>query len=183
MYHCETCGADVAGLKAARKHAKQGHKTQREAFNARELHALTLKQPPTGASRRKTPSVPRDEMTPVMKLAGIANEDAAKRDLKRRFGSRPLETPVSRPGARFYVTARRGNQVAWLMGPYSSHVGAQTALPQARQLLADKYPHEEFMSIGTASRAETVQTVFGRGGAARTKGRTTDRGLRRKGVR
>lgn len=42
MYECKTCGVLAAGIKAARKHAKQGHKTQREAFYAGELHALEL---------------------------------------------------------------------------------------------------------------------------------------------
>lgn len=42
MYRCSTCGETVANLAAARKHAKQGHKTQRDAFYAGELHALEL---------------------------------------------------------------------------------------------------------------------------------------------
>lgn len=42
MYQCKTCGAEVRGLPAARRHAKQGHRTQREAFYAGELHALEL---------------------------------------------------------------------------------------------------------------------------------------------
>ena len=42
MYECQTCGQTVTGLNAARKHAKQGHKTQREAFQAGQLHTLIL---------------------------------------------------------------------------------------------------------------------------------------------
>lgn len=42
MYECQRCGVVVAGVKAARKHAKQGHKTQRDAYNAGELHSLAL---------------------------------------------------------------------------------------------------------------------------------------------
>jgi hypothetical protein len=42
VYRCETCGETVRGLSAARKHAKQGFKTQREAFAAGRLHTLTL---------------------------------------------------------------------------------------------------------------------------------------------
>lgn len=42
MYRCKTCGAQVRGLSAARKHAKQGHKTQRDAYYAGELHSLEL---------------------------------------------------------------------------------------------------------------------------------------------
>ena len=44
MYECQTCGQIVSGLNAARKHAKQGHKTQREAFQAGQLHTLTQKE-------------------------------------------------------------------------------------------------------------------------------------------
>ena len=36
------------GVNAARKHAKQGHKTQREAFQAGQLHKLTLKETNNG---------------------------------------------------------------------------------------------------------------------------------------
>lgn len=43
-YRCDTCGETVPKLAAARKHAKQGHKTQREAYYAGELHTLTLIQ-------------------------------------------------------------------------------------------------------------------------------------------
>jgi hypothetical protein len=42
MYQCKTCPESVRGLKEARKHAKQGHRTQRDAFYAGELHALEL---------------------------------------------------------------------------------------------------------------------------------------------
>ena len=42
LYECQSCGETVAGLNAARKHAKQGHKTQREAFQAGQLHTLIL---------------------------------------------------------------------------------------------------------------------------------------------
>lgn len=42
VYKCQTCGQTVQGYKAAQKHAKQGHKTQRDAFAAGQLHALHL---------------------------------------------------------------------------------------------------------------------------------------------
>lgn len=42
MYQCKTCPELVKGLAAARKHAKQGHKTQRDAFYAGHLHSLEL---------------------------------------------------------------------------------------------------------------------------------------------
>ena len=41
-YECLTCGAAVYGVTAARKHAKQGRKTQREAFQGGQLHILEL---------------------------------------------------------------------------------------------------------------------------------------------
>lgn len=44
IYDCKTCGDEVKGLKDARKHAKQGHKTQRDASYAGELHSLTLRE-------------------------------------------------------------------------------------------------------------------------------------------
>jgi hypothetical protein len=44
VYECKTpgCGETVKGLAAARRHAKQGHKTQRDAFHAGQLHSLEL---------------------------------------------------------------------------------------------------------------------------------------------
>lgn len=44
MYKCLTCGERVSGSSAARKHAKQGHKSQREAWYAGELHSLELEK-------------------------------------------------------------------------------------------------------------------------------------------
>lgn len=41
VYKCSTCSEMVAGVKAARKHAKQGFKTQREAFQNFRLHSLS----------------------------------------------------------------------------------------------------------------------------------------------
>lgn len=40
VFKCKRCGVTVQGLQAARKHARQGYRTQREAFQAGELHAL-----------------------------------------------------------------------------------------------------------------------------------------------
>lgn len=42
MYRCKTCGEVVSGYAAANRHAKQGHKTQRAAWQAGELHSLEL---------------------------------------------------------------------------------------------------------------------------------------------
>jgi len=43
VYRCE-CGEEARGQAAARRHAKQGHKTQRDAYAAGELHTLTLER-------------------------------------------------------------------------------------------------------------------------------------------
>jgi len=93
---------------------------------------------------------------------GIADLDAAKRYLRRKFGSRPLEPIVRRPGAKFYVTARRGARTAFLLGPYISHMTALAAVPRARRALRERYPHEAFLAVGTASTPETLRTVLGR---------------------
>lgn len=45
-YECKTCGEQVPDLKAARKHATQGYKTQREAFHNGALHSLELVSDP-----------------------------------------------------------------------------------------------------------------------------------------
>lgn len=49
MYECKTagCGETVRGVAAARRHAKQGHRTQRDAFHAGQLHSLELIPRPT----------------------------------------------------------------------------------------------------------------------------------------
>lgn len=44
IYDCQRCGEECVGIKAARKHAKQGHKTQRDAYMAGELHNLHLRE-------------------------------------------------------------------------------------------------------------------------------------------
>ena len=48
-YICETCGQREPNIKLARRHSKQGYKTQREAFRHGKLHTLTLEgdRPPT----------------------------------------------------------------------------------------------------------------------------------------
>ena len=42
MYWCKTCGEVVTGYSNALKHSKNGHKTQRAAFQAGERHTLEL---------------------------------------------------------------------------------------------------------------------------------------------
>lgn len=45
VYQCQTCPERVAGVTAARTHARQGHKSQRAAFEAGQLHSLHLVVP------------------------------------------------------------------------------------------------------------------------------------------
>ena len=95
---------------------------------------------------------------------GIRDLKAAKRYLKRKFSQGKPETVVVRPGARFYVTVRAaGNRVAYLLGPYVSHMTALTHVPRARRMLAERWGTQgRVLSIGTASRPSTVETIFGR---------------------
>lgn len=53
MYRCDTCDATTVNLAEARKHAKQGYKTQREAFFAGSLHSLSLIEGWTPAPRAR----------------------------------------------------------------------------------------------------------------------------------
>jgi hypothetical protein len=112
-------------------------------------------------TRTKGAPVEYEDRTPLMRLAGISNEWAAKRDLRRRFRQRPLEEPMLRAGARFYVTARVGRRAAYLAGPYATHMAALSVVPCARELLRD-WSERAFVSIGTASSPGTVATAFGR---------------------
>lgn len=94
---------------------------------------------------------------------GIADLAAAKRYLKHKFRSEPLPPIVSRPGARFYVTARRGRRTAFLLGPYVSHMTALAAVPRGRRLLREHGgPGAAFTGVGTASSPQTLDTVYGR---------------------
>ena len=88
--------------------------------------------------------------------------DAAKRYLRQKFNRGQLEPIQRRPGARFYVTARRGQQTAFLLGPYVSHMTALSAVPRAKRQLREQYPCEAFLSVGTASAMATLETKFGR---------------------
>ncbi len=120
--------------------------------------------------RVRTPSVPYDERTPLMQLAGISNEDAAKRSLGQWFRQTPLEAPVLRPGARFYVTAVRGGKVTYLAGPYVSHMSAQAAVPTVKRM-ANLTTALQWHSVGTASRPDTVPTQLGHVAAGRGRGK------------
>ncbi len=94
---------------------------------------------------------------------GIGDLPAAKRYLRRKFGDRPLPPIQRRPSARFYVTVRSGARVGWLLGPYVSHMTALAAIPRARRLAHDASPDQAaFAGFGTASRPDTIPTIFGR---------------------
>lgn len=94
---------------------------------------------------------------------GIRHHRGARRDLKRRFGRGVLEPLVRRPGARFYVTARIGRRTAYLLGPYISHMTALSRVPRAQQLISERYQgFDAWVSVGTASRADTIPTRLGR---------------------
>ena len=93
---------------------------------------------------------------------GIRNLEAAKRYLRRKFNRGVLEPIASRPGARFYVTARSGRRAAFLLGPYSSHVIALAHVERGRRLAYQHVRDAIFYAYGTASSPETRETVFGR---------------------
>jgi hypothetical protein len=92
---------------------------------------------------------------------GIGDLAAAKKYLRRKFRQSPLPPIVHRPGARFYVTARRGRRTAFLLGPYVSHMTALAAVPRAKAIIRDRDPYAS-IAVGTASLPYTVLTKFGR---------------------
>jgi hypothetical protein len=92
---------------------------------------------------------------------GIGTLAAARRYLRRKWGQAPLPPIERRPGARFYVTARQGARVAYLLGPYVSHMTALAAVPRGERLLRQVYP-SLWLQVGTASLPVTVPTRFGR---------------------
>jgi hypothetical protein len=93
---------------------------------------------------------------------GIRNLEAAKRHLRRKFSQGVPEPIASRPGARFYITARSGRRAAFLLGPYSSHVIALTHVERGRRLAYECDRDTVFYAHGTASSPVTRETVFGR---------------------
>lgn len=86
-----------------------------------------------------------------------------RRELRRRFNQGMPQTPVSRPGARFYVTIRCGARVGFLLGPYASQMTALANVDRGRQLAEQARPDQaDFAAFGTASLPRTRPTVFGR---------------------
>lgn len=95
---------------------------------------------------------------------GIGDLAAAKKDLRRRFGQRPLEPVQVRPGAYFYVTIRAGSRSARLAGPYVSHMTALTKVPEIQRRAMQARPDDcAFAAFGTASiPGRPRKTRFGR---------------------
>lgn len=94
---------------------------------------------------------------------GIANLEAAKRYLKRKFNRGPLEPVQSRPGEFFFVTAYRGRgHAAFLLGPYVSHMTALANVPRARRLAREGGYDLGWLPVGTASSPRRFTTVLGR---------------------
>ncbi len=91
---------------------------------------------------------------------GINNLPAARRYLRNRWNTGELPAIVSRPGARFYVTARSGGCTVYLLGPYVSHMTALAAVPRARAIVRER--GNGFAAVGTASRPDSVPTLLGR---------------------
>lgn len=93
---------------------------------------------------------------------GIRNLAAAKRDIRRRHNRGLPEAPVSRPGARFYVTVRNGRRSIPLLGPYSSHMIALSNVARGRALACARDPFASAYAFGTASTTDTLPGLFGR---------------------
>jgi hypothetical protein len=88
---------------------------------------------------------------------------AAKRYLRRKFNRGLPEQAVSRPSARFYVTARNvGGDPIWLLGPYGSHTMALLNVARGRALALAANPNAWFCTFGTASAPAVIATRFGR---------------------
>ena len=79
---------------------------------------------------------------------GIGTLAGAKRYLRNKWSQSPLPAIVRRPGARFYVTARRGKQTAYLLGPYVSHMTALAKVPQAQRLIGGVFAAARFLLGG-----------------------------------
>jgi len=112
---------------------------------------------------------------------GIADKRAAKRYLRDKFRTSPLEPVATRPGARFYVTVRSGGRVGWLLGPYASHCVALTHVRRAKALACEVDRLADIYAYGTASRPDTIATVFPRD--AQPKPREIERPKKKRAAR
>ncbi|HEX5119837.1 MAG TPA: hypothetical protein VFW65_32020 [Pseudonocardiaceae bacterium] len=96
---------------------------------------------------------------------GIANLDAAKRYLRRKFNEGQRDPIMSRPGALFYVSAHQGRRTALVLGPFVSHMTALERVDSVRRVVGGP-----FVAVGTCSLpAPGQRTLFGRfvpGGAS-----------------
>jgi hypothetical protein len=78
---------------------------------------------------------------------------ALKRELRRRFNGGAPEPIVTRPGARFYVTAQWYEDTLWVLGPYASHMSALANVQRGRRLVEQTYGHDPrtwWLSFGSA---------------------------------
>lgn len=57
--------------------------------------------------------------------------------------------PDARPG-HYYVVARNGKRIAWLLGPYADHAEAIEHVEQGRELLTERDSWAWAYDIGTA---------------------------------
>jgi hypothetical protein len=60
-----------------------------------------------------------------------------------------LTIPDARPG-HYYVTARNGKRLAWLLGPYADHAEAIGNVEQGGALLAERDQWAWAYELGTA---------------------------------
>lgn len=93
---------------------------------------------------------------------GISTLAGARRELRRRHNQGQPEPVMSRPGARFYVTARLGRRTQVLLfGPYSSHMTALAHVGRARTRVV-REPFGAWVPTGTCSLMTSEQTSYGR---------------------
>lgn len=61
----------------------------------------------------------------------------------------------------YYVTMVRGNRVAWLAGPYSTHDEALEHVDEAKRRACERNCWHDFDAFGTARRETPIKTSFG----------------------
>lgn len=88
---------------------------------------------------------------------GIRDLRSARSYLRAKFSLGAQEAVVSRPLARFYVTALSAGRSVFLAGPYAGHMAALSAVPRVRARL-----QLDWLSVGTASHPQTLPTRLGR---------------------
>lgn len=66
-------------------------------------------------------------------------------------------------GVGYYVTARYGKAVAYLLGPYDTHAEALSNIERGTQLANDADPRAAFAAFGTVKLTSAIpaRTAFG----------------------